>query len=136
MRECLEMLKPHFLLSVVSGSDHIIVHDIVNQLFPDIFDIVVTGDDVINSKPCPDPFLKAVELLNVQREDCVIIENAILGVEAAKKAGIYCIGVPTYIEPSQLDRADLVVGDHKKLVEHLLSLFSEDELPSLPFKSV
>ena len=68
------------------------------------------------------PFLKAVELLKVRREECIIIENAILGVEAAKKAEIYCIGVPTYLEPSQLDRADLVVGDHKKLMEHLLSL--------------
>jgi beta-phosphoglucomutase len=122
MRECLEVLKTRFRLSVVSGSDHIIVHGIVDQLFPGIFDIVVTGDDIKNSKPHPDPFLKAVELLNVQRGECVVIENAILGVEAAKKAEIYCIGIPTYVEPSKLDRADLVVGDHQQLMQHLLSL--------------
>jgi len=58
----------------------------------------------------------------VRREECVVIENAILGVEAAKKAEIYCIGVPTYVEPLQLGRADLVVGDHQQLMEHLLSL--------------
>ncbi len=122
MGECLELLKTRFLLSVVSGSDHLIVHSIVDQLFPGIFDIVVTGDDVMNSKPDPDPFLKAVELLKVRPEECIIVENAILGVEAAKKAEIYCIGVPTYLKPSQLDRADLVVSDHKKLMEHLLNL--------------
>lgn len=122
MGECLELLKTRFLLSVVSGSDHLIVHSIVDQLFPGIFDIVVTGDDVINSKPDPDPFLKAVELLKVRPEECIIVENAILGVEAAKKAEIYCIGIPTYLKPSQLDRADLVVSDHKKLMEHLLNL--------------
>jgi beta-phosphoglucomutase len=122
MRECLEVLKTRFLLSVVSGSDHLIVHSIVDELFPGVFDIVVTGDDITNSKPHPDPFLKAVELLNVRREECVIIENAILGVEAAKKAEIYCIGIPTYVEPSQLDRADLVVGDHRQLMQHLLTL--------------
>jgi len=122
LKECLELLKTRFLLSVVSGSDRLIVHGIVDQLFPGIFDIVVTGDDVTNSKPDPDPFLKAIELLKVRREECIIIENAILGVEAAKKAEIYCIGVPTYLEPSRLDRADLVVSDHKKLMEHLLSL--------------
>jgi beta-phosphoglucomutase len=122
MKECLDLLKKRFMLSVVSGSDHVIVHSIVDQLFPDIFDIVVTGDDIKNSKPDPDPFLKAVELLNVRREECVVIENAILGVEAAKKAEIYCIGIPTYVEPSQLDRADLVVGDHRQLMQHLLSL--------------
>ena len=122
MKECLELLKKRFMLSVVSGSDHVIVHSIVDQLFPDIFDIVVTGDDIKNSKPDPDPFLKAVELLNVRREECVVIENAIMGVEAAKKAEIYCIGIPTYVEPSQLDRADIVVGDHRQLMQHLLSL--------------
>mgnify|MGYP000847447320 FL=1 len=122
IKECLEVLKARFLLSVVSGSDRFIVHEIVDQLFPGIFDIVVTGDDIKNSKPHPDPFLKAVELLDVQREECMIIENAVLGVEAAKKAEIYCIGIPTYVEPSQLDRADLVVGDHQQLMEHLLSL--------------
>ncbi len=122
MRECLEVLKTRFLLSVVSGSDHLIVHEIIDQLFPGIFDIVVTGDDVKHSKPYPDPFLKAVKLLNVQREECMVIENAILGVEAAKKAEIYCIGIPTYLEPSQLDRADLVVGNHRQLMQHLLSL--------------
>ncbi len=124
MKECLELLKTRFLLSVVSGSDRLIVHSIVGQLFPGIFDIVVTGDDVKNSKPAPDPFLKAVELLKIRREECIIIENAILGVEAAKRAEIYCIGVPTYLEPSQLDRADIVLDDHKKLMEHLLSLES------------
>ncbi len=122
MRECLEVLKTRFQLSVVSGSDHVIVHGIVDQLFPGIFDIVVTGDDIVNSKPHPDPFLKAVELLNVRREECLVIENAILGVEAAKKAEIYCIGIPTYVEPSQLDRADLLVGNHQQLMQHLLSL--------------
>ena len=132
MKECLEFLKSRFLLSVVSGSDRLIVNGIVDQLFPGIFDTVVTGDDVLNSKPDPDPFLKAVELLNVGKEECVVIENAVLGVEAAKKADIYCIGVATYVKPSELDRADLVVGNHQKLMEHLLSLeplFSPEFIP-------
>lgn len=122
VKDCLELLKTRFLLAVVSGSDHVIVHNIINQLFPGIFDIVITGDDVVNSKPCPDPFLKAVEFLNVQPEECVIIENAILGVEAAKRAEIYCIGIPTYLEASQLEKADLIVNNHEKLMEYLLKL--------------
>jgi HAD superfamily hydrolase (TIGR01509 family) len=132
MKECLELLKSRYLLSVVSGSDRIIVNGILDQLFPGVFDTVVTGDDVLNSKPHPDPFLKAVELLNVGKKECVVIENAFLGVEAAKKADIYCIGVPTYVEPSELDRADLVVENHQQLMEHLLSLeplFSPEFVP-------
>ncbi|MCQ1537158.1 HAD family phosphatase [Methanosarcina sp. KYL-1] len=128
MEECLKVLKGRFLLSLVSGSDRSIVHGIVSQLFPGVFDAVVTGDDVLNAKPHPDPFLKAVELLQVRKEECVVIENAILGVEAAKRAELYCIGVPTYIDGSLLDRADLVVGDHKKLLSHLLGLESATEV--------
>lgn len=122
MKECLETLKTRFMLSVVSGSDSLIVHGIIDQLFPNLFDVVITGNDVKNSKPHPDPFLKAVEILNVQRDECIVIENATLGVEAAKKAEIYCIGVPTYVEPSNLDMADFVVENHHLLMQYLLSL--------------
>jgi beta-phosphoglucomutase len=139
MKECLELLKSRFLLSVVSGSDRFIVNGIIGQLFPGTFDTIVTGDDVVNSKPHPDPFLKAVELLDVGKKECIVIENAILGVEAARKADIYCIGVPTYVAPSELEMADLVVADHKKLMEYLLNLepvFSTELVPCADTKKV
>lgn len=70
-------LKEKFLLAVVSGADRNIVHSTVNSLFPSIFDVVVTGDDVECGKPNPDPFLKALEMLDVDKEECLVIENAI-----------------------------------------------------------
>ncbi|MDD3041844.1 MAG: HAD family phosphatase [Methanosarcinaceae archaeon] len=120
MRGCLEALKKHFMLCVVSGTDRVIVHEILEELYPGLFDAVVTGDDVIHGKPNPDPYLKAIELLHIEKEECVVIENAILGVEAAKRAELYCIGIPTYIDQKELDRADLILENHSKLVEHLL----------------
>ncbi|MDD2439654.1 MAG: HAD family phosphatase [Methanosarcinaceae archaeon] len=122
MKECLKVLKKRFLLCVVSGTDRVIVHEILNKLYPGLFDFIVSGDDVIHGKPNPDPYLKAVELLQIKKEECVVIENAVLGVEAAKRANLYCIGVPTYIDQKELDRADLILEDHNKLVEHLLDL--------------
>lgn len=122
MRECLNTLKKHFLLCVVSGSDRLIVHEILGELFPGIFDAVVTGDDILLAKPNPDPYLKAVELLKIEKEECVVIENASLGVEAAKRAGLYCIGIPTYIDKKELDQADIILEDHNKLLQHLLGL--------------
>lgn len=122
MKEGLEVLKERFLLSVVSGSDCLIVHGILDELFPGLFDVVVTGDDVLRSKPFPDPYLQAVKLLSVKKEECTVIENAILGVEAAKRAGLYCIGIPTYLECKDLDHADLIVEDHEKLLQYLLNL--------------
>lgn len=122
MKECLKVLHMHFKLSLVSGSHRAIVENVVDNLFPDIFEILVTGNEIKNSKPCPDPYLKAVELLGIKKDECIIIENSILGVEAAKRAEIYCIGIPTYLAPSQLKEADFVVGDHKELIKYLLSL--------------
>jgi beta-phosphoglucomutase-like phosphatase (HAD superfamily) len=45
-----------------------------------------------------------------------------LGVEAAKNAGLFCIAVPTYVSADLLHKADIVVRDHRELVEYLRSL--------------
>ncbi|MBP2030653.1 beta-phosphoglucomutase-like phosphatase (HAD superfamily) [Methanohalophilus levihalophilus] len=118
----LPLLKEKFLLAVVSGADGSIVHSAINSLFPSVFDVVITGDDVEYAKPNPDPFLKAAEMLNVENESCIVIENAIMGVEAAKRAGMYCVAVPTYIEASLLSCADVLFDTHSELVEFLHSL--------------
>ncbi len=59
------------------------------------FSVIVSSDDVRNGKPAPDIFLHAVEKLGLQNTDCVIVEDAVNGVEAAKAAGIPVIGVQT-----------------------------------------
>ncbi|MDK2892942.1 HAD family phosphatase [Methanohalophilus sp.] len=122
LRLILPSLKEKFLLAVVSGADRSIVHSIINSIYPSVFDIVITGDDVDFAKPNPDPFLKAAEMLGVDKKECIVIENAILGVEAAKQAGMYCVAVPTYIEPFLLSDADIIFEDHDELVEYLKSL--------------
>lgn len=122
LRLILPSLKDKFLLAVVSGADRSIVHSTINSIFPSVFDIVITGDDVEFAKPDPDPFLKAAGMLGVEKEACIVVENAILGVEAAKQAGMYCVAVPTYIEPSLLSDADVIFADHDELVEYLKSL--------------
>lgn len=124
MPECLEVLKHRYELAVVSGADKPIVHSVLNNLYPKIFSVVVTGDDIDNGKPAPDPYLKAVEMLAMQKNECIVIENAPVGVQAAKAAGLCCIAVPTYLEPQELRQADLVVMDHDLLIDLLLNLRS------------
>ena len=124
MPECLEVLKQRYTLAVVSGSDKPIVHNILKRMYPGLFSVVVTGDDVVNGKPAPDPYLKAVEMLAMQKSECIVIENAPVGVQAAKAAGLCCIAVPTYLEPDKLHQADLVVTDHDLLIDLLLDLRS------------
>ncbi len=60
------------------------------------FGAIVSGDDVIRGKPDPEVFLKAANLLGVAPQDCVVMEDAIAGVEAARAAGMRCVGV-TYV---------------------------------------
>jgi beta-phosphoglucomutase family hydrolase len=72
------------------------------------FDAIVPGAD-LPGKPEPVLFLKAAELLDVPPEDCIVIEDAIAGVAAAKRAGMKCIAVMTTNKAEALSAADLIV---------------------------
>ncbi len=56
--------------------------------FKDIFSLILTKEDVTAKKPSPEVHQKIMEILNVKPEECIIIEDALIGVEAAKNAGI------------------------------------------------
>lgn len=56
------------------------------------FEVIVSGEEVKNSKPAPDIFLKAAEKLKVSPKDCLVIEDSQHGVKAAIVAGMICIG--------------------------------------------
>lgn len=62
----------------------------------DGFDVIVAGDDVTNSKPHPEPYLRAAELLGVDPKDCVAIEDSTTGLAAAVASGAHSIGVPLH----------------------------------------
>lgn len=56
--------------------------------FKDIFSLILTKDDVISKKPSPEVHEKIMEHFNVKPEECLVVEDALIGVEAAKNAGI------------------------------------------------
>ncbi len=71
-----------------------------------LFEVVADGNSVPNSKPSPEVFQKAAELLDLPADECLVIEDAAAGVEAAKAAGMIVLGVgPT----DRLQQADLVL---------------------------
>jgi beta-phosphoglucomutase len=120
---CLNQLKKHFKLAIVSGSNRSMVENVVNKFFPKFFEVIITGDDSENGKPDPVPFLKAIEKLEIPKNECIVIENSPMGIIAAKKAEIYCVAVATMLEPDKLQHADLVFKDHSALFAFLKSLF-------------
>lgn len=76
----------------------------------------ITGDEVDKGKPDPEIFLTAAKKLQLDPESCLVFEDANNGVEAAKAAGMKCIGLQNPNSGDQdLSRADLIIDDFKEL---------------------
>jgi beta-phosphoglucomutase len=84
------------------------------------FDAIIDGTKVSKAKPDPEVFLKGAEALNLHPIDCVVIEDAKAGVEAALRGGMKCVGIGS---PENLGRAHLVVsGLHDMNLQKLSQL--------------
>jgi HAD superfamily hydrolase (TIGR01509 family) len=97
-------------IAVASSADRIKV--IANLQKIDLpvesWDAVVTAEQVEHKKPMPDIFLSAAQNLGVDPSACVVVEDAVNGVQAAKAAGMRCIAVAQTFPPELLREADLV----------------------------
>ncbi|MDD4939167.1 MAG: HAD family phosphatase [Candidatus Omnitrophica bacterium] len=115
-RECLECLrKKGYLLGMVTGTPGVEVKRILPESLRKIFHCVVTGEQVKQGKPHPEPYLRAANILNVRPKECVVVENAPLGIESAKKAGMFCVALSTGLPPEYLKGADMVLGELNEL---------------------
>ncbi|HEX4095750.1 MAG TPA: HAD family hydrolase, partial [Caulobacteraceae bacterium] len=65
------------------------------------FDVIVAGGDYPRSKPFPDPFLKAAEVLGVDPAHCLALEDSHNGIRAAHAAGMMAVMVPDLLEPTE-----------------------------------
>ena len=80
----------------------------------EFFDEIVSGFD-LPGKPNPDVFLKAAKKLQVHPEKCIVVEDAIAGVEGANRAGMRCIAVATTNPVSALEKADFIFDNLGKM---------------------
>ena len=71
---------------------------VVNTLPPGTFDVVITGDEVTNGKPHPEPYLTAANRLGVRAEDCVAIEDSPTGIASAVAAGCRTFAIPNVVD--------------------------------------
>src|SRR5206468_3056440 len=83
------------------------------------FAAVVTGDDVKRGKPHPEVFLAAAETLGTEPKRCVVFEDAVAGVEAAKAGGMKCVAV-TFVGHHPADKlraagADVIVASLEEI---------------------
>ena len=76
------------------------------------FDVIVDGTNVSKAKPDPEVFLQAANQLGIAPEDCVVFEDAVAGIQAAKAAGMRAFGIGN---PEQLTQAERVFKDFTQL---------------------
>ncbi|MGI8636843.1 MAG: HAD family hydrolase, partial [Segetibacter sp.] len=87
---------------------------VLEQLdFLQYFDVVVTGNEVANGKPAPDIFLLAAQRLQLNAEECMVIEDGPIGVAAAKSANMKCVAITETHKAEQLGEADLVINTYE-----------------------
>jgi HAD superfamily hydrolase (TIGR01509 family) len=97
-------------LALASSADPIKIDANLRKigLPPESWDAMVTGEDVERKKPAPDIFLAAARKLGLAPAHCVVIEDAVNGIQAAKAAGMRCVAVAHTFAAEQLQQADLV----------------------------
>ena len=81
----------------------------------DCFQAIAFGTEVAEGKPSPEIFQLAAKKLGVKPENCVVIEDAIAGVTAAKRAGMKCVAVTNSHPRQSLKNADMVVDSLEKV---------------------
>ncbi len=111
---------------LVTGSQQDTLLERIEKDFPGLFgEVKVTGHDVRKGKPNPEPFLKAMAKAEKKPNQCIVIENAPLGVQASHAAGCFTIGVTTGPIPEKdlyKAGADLVYKNMDELAAALPSL--------------
>lgn len=111
-----EVCKRGFRTALVTASALRNMQNSIGEEERELFDFIITGDEIPRAKPNPDPYLTAMNHLGLSPEDCVVVENAPLGIQSAKNAGMFCVAVETTLGEEYLTGADVIV---RKLTEIL-----------------
>ncbi len=122
-------------LGLGTSSDRPTTLMIVPALFEvDPFDVIVTADDVTHHKPHPETYLVAAQGLALDPSACLVLEDTIVGVEAALAAGMRCLAVPNEFTLSQYEDQTLlpehhIVRDRSRLLGRINDVLAESGSP-------
>jgi HAD superfamily hydrolase (TIGR01509 family) len=109
---------------IASSSRRVFILPILDRFgLRDYFDAVISIDDVARGKPHPDLVLKALEVAGVSPSQAIMLEDSPHGAEAARRASVRCVAVPTRgVDASRFAHADAVVADLDSVQSLLSSL--------------
>ncbi|WP_017660608.1 HAD family hydrolase [Baaleninema simplex] len=128
----LKLRLENLQLALVSGALRVEIETVLDRLgLTEQFPIIVAGDDIATSKPEPDGYLLAVEKLGLKPSECLAIEDAPAGIEAAQRAGLQAVGVANTYPVHMLQRqADWVVDYLSELELDRVREAFETEVPA------
>jgi len=108
-----------YKLAIVTAANFTRLSNTLAQNIINVFDSVITGDKSPRGKPFADPYLAAAKELTLRPQECVVVENAPIGIEAAKNAGMYCIAITSTLNARYLTKADKIVADISEITTEL-----------------
>ncbi len=113
VHDLLMLLKRKIQLALATNSRIREVDIICSKLdFNKFFDLKLARDHVKNAKPDPEIYLKAADNFNVKPDECIVFEDSVVGIKAAKNAGMRCIAITNTYHPEFLKAADLIIESY------------------------
>lgn len=119
--ELIEALAPRYKLGLASGSEPLVVQEVLRfRALRRFFSVVTTSSEVKAGKPAPDVFLRVAELLQVEPAECWVLEDSKPGVAAGLAAGMRVIAITNTHPASELSHATVVVTNYAEVSRLLL----------------
>ncbi|OGF65238.1 MAG: hypothetical protein A2Y62_02300 [Candidatus Fischerbacteria bacterium RBG_13_37_8] len=109
----ISLKEQNVAIALVSSTPRINIDFILKEIgLEHSFHIIISSEDVSEGKPSPECYLKASQKLDREPEDCIVIEDAIPGVQAALNAGMPCIAITTTQPAEKLHHATYIIDDY------------------------
>jgi HAD superfamily hydrolase (TIGR01509 family) len=110
---------------LVSASPRIIVDAVLDNVGTDLFPFSISSDDVQNTKPHPDAYLKAAQLTNSDIANCLVFEDSLTGVNAATSSGAWLVAVPHLVHVEESERVRVIQSLEKLDFTKIQSLYKD-----------
>ena len=115
------LLKNKYNIALVTSTGPELVNHVDSLLsVVSKFDLLITSADVAKHKPNPEPYLMAMDRLQLKPYECIVIEDSIQGIKAGKAAGCYVIALEGSLDKKFLDKADYIISSFDALKKLLL----------------
>lgn len=120
--DLLNFLKVRTKLALATNSRLREVNIICTKLkFNDFFELKLARNHVKNAKPDPEIYLKAASIMEADPRECLVFEDSVVGIKAAKKANMKCIAIASTYTPQFLGQSDLIIDNYSKENINILS---------------